>query len=118
MTAERIQRGAQRRSRRTAIRGAVDARADAAPVLGFVGFVRDWHGLDEVLRAHAPDEPVHATSAPSSATARRGPRWSEAASLGIADRVRFTGVVPPDVPALVADFDIALQPRSPPMPRR
>jgi glycosyltransferase involved in cell wall biosynthesis len=35
-----------------------------------------------------------------------------AASLGVADRVRFTGLVPHEqVPATVQTFDIALQPR-------
>ena len=35
-----------------------------------------------------------------------------ASSLGVADRVRFTGLVPhAEVPATVAGFDIALQPR-------
>jgi len=37
----------------------------------------------------------------------------QAAALGIADRVRFTGLSPhADVPGMVAGFDIALQPRA------
>jgi glycosyltransferase involved in cell wall biosynthesis len=37
----------------------------------------------------------------------------QAAALGIADRVRFTGLAPHEaVPSLVAGFDIALQPRA------
>jgi glycosyltransferase involved in cell wall biosynthesis len=36
----------------------------------------------------------------------------QAAALGLADRVRFTGLQPHEkIPALVAGFDIALQPR-------
>jgi glycosyltransferase involved in cell wall biosynthesis len=82
------------------------------PVLGFVGFVRDWHGLDAVLRGMAEhaDMPVGFTVV-GEGPARPGLE-ALAASLGVADRVRFTGLVPhEDVPATVAEFDIALQPR-------
>jgi glycosyltransferase involved in cell wall biosynthesis len=81
-------------------------------VLGFTGFVRDWHGVDKVVRWLA--------SAVAPAGARLlmvgdGPARPElealARELGLGDRVRFTGVVDRDaVPALVAAFDIALQP--------
>jgi glycosyltransferase involved in cell wall biosynthesis len=83
-------------------------------VLGFVGFVRDWHGLDAVIAAMAD----HAVAprldlmlvgdGPAREALER-----QAANLGIADRVRFTGLAPhEDVPRLVAGFDIALQPRA------
>ena len=79
-------------------------------VLGFVGFVRAWHGLDAVIRGLAahPDRtvrfvvvgPVHPTL------------MALAAELGISDRVQFLGLVPHEhVPRAVAGFDIALQPR-------
>ncbi len=86
--------------------------ANAIPVLGFVGFVRDWHGLDAVIRAMAaqPRPPVllrvigDGPAVPALA--------GLAASLGIADRVRFAGLLAhAAVPAAVEDFDIALQPR-------
>jgi glycosyltransferase involved in cell wall biosynthesis len=86
--------------------------AKAMPVLGFVGFVRDWHGLDAVLRfmAEHRDTPVTFTVV-GEGPARPG-LAALAASLGVADRVRFTGLVPhADVPATVEKFDIALQPR-------
>jgi glycosyltransferase involved in cell wall biosynthesis len=86
--------------------------ARAVPVLGFVGFVRDWHGLDAVIRGMAehPDPPVLFVVV-GEGPARSGLE-ALAASLGIADRVRFTGLVPhADVPAAVQEFDIALQPR-------
>jgi glycosyltransferase involved in cell wall biosynthesis len=83
------------------------------PVLGFVGFVRDWHGLDAVIRGMAahPELPVVFT------VVGEGPAKPAlaalAAELGVADRVRFTGLVPHEkVPETVAGFDIALQPRS------
>jgi glycosyltransferase involved in cell wall biosynthesis len=85
----------------------------AAPVLGFVGFVRAWHGLDAVIRflaaqtAGPPARLVILGEGP----ARPGLE-ALAASLGVSERVRFTGLVAHEqVPALVAGFDIALQPR-------
>jgi glycosyltransferase involved in cell wall biosynthesis len=86
---------------------------DDVVVLGFVGFVRDWHGLDAVIDALAAD-----------ATRIRirlevvgdGPALpalqQQAATLGIADRIHFAGLVDHTaIPAAVAGFDIALQPR-------
>jgi glycosyltransferase involved in cell wall biosynthesis len=80
------------------------------PTLGFVGFVRDWHGLDAVIAAMAADprsfDLVIAGDGPALPALR-----AQAERLGLAGRVRFTGVVPAeDVPALVAGFAIALQP--------
>jgi glycosyltransferase involved in cell wall biosynthesis len=91
---------------------ATPAAARGVPVLGFVGFVRDWHGLDAVIggMAEHPDPPVVFVVV-GEGPARPGLE-ALAASLGIADRVRFTGLVPhADVPATVQEFDIALQPR-------
>ncbi|HME24125.1 MAG TPA: glycosyltransferase family 4 protein [Acetobacteraceae bacterium] len=83
-------------------------------VLGFVGFVRDWHGLDGVIAAMAaahdaaPIDLVVVGDGPARAALER-----QAATLGLADRVRFTGLQAREqVPALVAGFDIALQPRA------
>jgi glycosyltransferase involved in cell wall biosynthesis len=81
-------------------------------VLGFVGFMRDWHGLDRVLEfvAAAPPVPrLHALFV-GDGPARAGLE-ARAAALGIVDRVTFTGVMPRDrVPATLAAFDVALQP--------
>jgi glycosyltransferase involved in cell wall biosynthesis len=81
-------------------------------VLGFVGFMRDWHGLDRVLEfiAAAP-----AALRPHALFVGDGPARAalenRARELGIADRVTFTGVMPRDrVPATLAAFDVALQP--------
>lgn len=83
-----------------------------ALVLGFTGFVRDWHGVDRVLRWMAsPLAPAHARLLMVGDGPARAELEALAQALGLADRVRFTGVVPRDaVPALVAAFDIALQP--------
>lgn len=81
-------------------------------VLGFTGFVRDWHGVDRVIRwmagANAPENVFLLMVGD-------GPARTEletlAKELGIAHKVRFTGVVDRSlVPSHVAAFDIALQP--------
>ncbi len=89
------------------------AAAGAVPVLGFVGFVRDWHGLDTVIRGMA----AHPETRVVFRVVGEGPAKPGleglAAELGVADRVRFAGLVPHEnVPETVAGFDIALQPRS------
>ena len=87
------------------------ARADRVTI-GFVGFVRAWHGLDALIAAMASHagtprlDLVIIGDGPARASLE-----AQAAALGIGDRVRFTGVVDrAEVPAHVAGFDIALQP--------
>lgn len=80
-------------------------------VLGFSGFVRDWHGVGRILRYMArsvrPD--LHFLLV-GDGRARQGLEC-EARALGLADRFTVTGVVQRDaMPAHVAAFDIALQP--------
>jgi glycosyltransferase involved in cell wall biosynthesis len=80
-------------------------------VLGFTGFVREWHRLERVLEliARHRDRDWH-FSVVGDGPARPGLE-KLAAELGIADRVAFTGVVErADVPGHVASFDVALQP--------
>ena len=81
-------------------------------VLGFTGFVRDWHGLDKVLDLIATDPPAAQRhllvvgDGPARAGLER-----KAHDLGIDNRVTFTGIVGrDDVARHVAAFDIALQP--------
>lgn len=83
----------------------------ADPVsLGFVGFVRPWHGLDAVIRAMAGQSGVELTIAGDGPV--RADLERLASDLGLRQRVHFLGVVPhADVPRIVAGFDIALQPR-------
>jgi glycosyltransferase involved in cell wall biosynthesis len=81
-------------------------------VLGFTGFVRDWHGVDRVVRWLAtPQAPENAFLLVVGDGPVRGELETLAKTLGIAAKVRFTGVLDRhDVPAHVAAFDIALQP--------
>lgn len=83
-----------------------------ALVLGFTGFVRDWHGVDRVIRWLArPLTPVQARLLVVGDGPARAGLESLARELGVHDRVRFTGVVSrQQVPDFVASFDIALQP--------
>ena len=83
-----------------------------ALVLGFTGFVRDWHGVNRVLRWMAsPAAPARARLLIVGDGPARADLQALAAELNLQDRVSFTGVVPREaVPAYVAAFDIALQP--------
>ncbi len=87
--------------------------AGGAPVLGFIGFVRPWHGLDLIIADMADDNdwPLNLVIAGD------GPALPDlralAAARGIDHRVRFAGLVDREqIPALLADIDIALQPAS------
>ena len=88
-------------------------RGDGRIVLGFVGFVRSWHGLDQVIAAmaaHRDELPIHFTIIGDGPA--RPELEQQAAALGIAERVRFTGLVEHGaIPAHVGAFDIALQPQ-------
>jgi glycosyltransferase involved in cell wall biosynthesis len=85
-------------------------------VLGFVGFAREWHGLDMVVRAIAG---WRDRARLSLLVVGDGPVRADlerlAAALGIAAQVRFTGAVGRDeIGPLVAGFDVALQPAAVP----
>ena len=81
-------------------------------VLGFTGFVRDWHGVDCVIRWLASaDAPANAILMVVGDGPARGDLERLATDLALNGRVRFTGVVARDrVPEYVASFDVALQP--------
>jgi glycosyltransferase involved in cell wall biosynthesis len=83
-----------------------------ALVLGFTGFVRDWHGMDRVIRWMAsPAAPANARLLLVGDGPARDDLEALARSLNLGERVRFTGVISrDDVPRHVAAFDIALQP--------
>jgi len=85
-------------------------------VLGFVGFVRDWHGLDAVVRAIAEHRgPQRLVLTVVGEGPARAGLEALAESLGLAGRVRFTGLVEREaIPRHVAAFDIALQPAAVP----
>jgi glycosyltransferase involved in cell wall biosynthesis len=83
-------------------------------ILGFVGFVRTWHGLDAAIRAIAIDTELARTIlfVLGDGPARSGLE-ALTAQLGIRERVRFFGNVEhTQVRELLAKIDIALQPRA------
>jgi glycosyltransferase involved in cell wall biosynthesis len=92
------------------------ARPGAAITIGFVGFVRDWHGLDGViagLAAEPADPPIRLIIAGDGPV--RSALERQAAALGIAAHVHFAGFQPRQaMPDLIRRFDIALQPRAVP----
>jgi glycosyltransferase involved in cell wall biosynthesis len=81
-------------------------------VLGFTGFLRDWHGLDQVIELIAHDS---ADAARHLLVVGDGPARTtleaQARRLGIAERLTITGIIGrDDIARHVAAFDIALQP--------
>ncbi|MHA1112893.1 MAG: glycosyltransferase family 4 protein [Alphaproteobacteria bacterium] len=85
---------------------------DGRLVLGFTGFMRDWHRLERVVDFIADSDPalnLHFLLVGDGPV--RAEIESRAAERGIADRVTFAGIVGRDrIAAHVAAFDIALQP--------
>jgi len=81
-------------------------------VLGFTGFVRDWHGVDRVVRWLAtPAAPANSHLLVVGDGPVRADLEALAAQLGVGQRVTFTGVIDRHrVPEHVAAFDVALQP--------
>lgn len=80
-------------------------------VLGFTGFVREWHGLESILdlMAEQPGLNLHLLLVGDGPA--RAPLEARASALKLSDRVTFTGVVEREaVPEYVAAFDVALQP--------
>jgi glycosyltransferase involved in cell wall biosynthesis len=81
-------------------------------VLGFVGFVRAWHGLDAVVRWLARAAPPEAVLVVAGDGPARPDLERLAAELGVGARVHFLGrVARRDMPCTIAAFDIALQPK-------
>jgi glycosyltransferase involved in cell wall biosynthesis len=79
-------------------------------VLGFTGFLKDWHGLDKVVELLARADPSWHLLIVGDGPARDALE-SQARALGVTERMTITGVVARDqVAGHVAAFDIALQP--------
>jgi glycosyltransferase involved in cell wall biosynthesis len=87
---------------------------DGKIVLGFVGWFRKWHGLEELLRAYVThnmqEKNIHLLLIGD------GPAYEDLESYArengiIGTGVTFTGPVPrSEVPSYIAAFDLALQP--------
>lgn len=80
-------------------------------VLGFIGFIRDWHGLDRVVRyiAERADPALHLLMIGDGP--ERESLLALAKQLGVAAQVTATGIVPREqVGRWLRAFDVALQP--------
>jgi glycosyltransferase involved in cell wall biosynthesis len=89
---------------------------DGPVILGFIGFLREWHGLEGVLRAlaAAPEAPRMLLRIVGEGPARPGLE-SLTQELGLARQVEFLGLAERHaVPGLIAGFDVALQPAAVP----
>ncbi len=84
---------------------------DGRLVLGFTGFIRDWHGLDKVVDIVAKDVDHKRHLLIVGDGPARESIEKRAINLGVQDRVTITGIVGrDDVARYVSAFDIALQP--------
>ncbi|HBS34058.1 MAG TPA: glycosyltransferase WbuB [Parvularcula sp.] len=84
---------------------------DGKIVLGFTGFVRDWHGLDRIVAYLGERRRSDLAFLIVGDGDTRARLETQAAALGVRESVIFTGVVQrEDVPAHLAAFDVALQP--------
>lgn len=80
-------------------------------VLGFTGFMREWHCLEQVVDMIAADKKGERFALLVGDGPARASIENRAQELGVTDRVQITGVVDRDrVFNYVAAFDIALQP--------
>jgi glycosyltransferase involved in cell wall biosynthesis len=89
-------------------------RAQPGPVtIGFIGFIREWHGLDAVIAGLAqPCEPPIRLIVAGDGPARPALE-DQARTLGVERLVQFIGVQQRQaVPSLIGTFDIAVQPRA------
>lgn len=81
-------------------------------VLGFTGFVREWHGLNHVVDLLAEERDgarLHLLVVGDGPA--RASLEAQAQALGVSERVTFTGVIGRDqVAEYIAAFDVALQP--------
>lgn len=81
-------------------------------VLGFTGFVREWHGMERIIGAMAQcasNKSLHLLLVGDGPA--RAPLETLARKLNVTDRLTITGIIGRDrVPEYVSAFDIALQP--------
>lgn len=112
------------RPRVAVVRNGVDLSRYPAPVfrtgpqvvIGFVGFVRAWHRVEDLVEAlAAPGMPAGARLLIVGDGPARAEIEARAQRLGLADRVHVTGAVAHEqVPQLVASMDICVQPAATP----
>jgi len=84
---------------------------DGVIVLGFTGFMRDWHGLDRLIDILAKDDSVKKHLLIVGDGPARKSIEEKAKKYNVQDRVTITGIVKrDDIIHYVSAFDLALQP--------
>jgi len=80
-------------------------------VLGFVGFCREWHGLDKVVELIAQPGYEHLYFVVVGEGPVRDELIKQASTLKVSDRFHFTGLIPrKEMPKWLEIIHIALQP--------
>ncbi|MGQ0552050.1 MAG: glycosyltransferase family 4 protein [Planctomycetota bacterium] len=112
------------RPRLAVVRNGVDLARYPAPrweahpevVIGFTGFFRPWHRIEDLVEALADGQlPPQARLLLVGDGPSRASIEARAAARGVSERVRITGAVAhEEVPALVSSMDICVQPASTP----
>jgi len=93
--------------------GLYQAQPEAPVTIGFVGFMRDWHGLDRIIAGLAEAANPAITLIVAGDGPARPALERQAESLGVGPLVQFLGTQQrQDIPELIRRFDIALQPRA------
>lgn len=89
-----------------------DLALEGKTILGFTGYVRDWHKLDQVIQVIADDNGKHNLHMLVIGDGPDVPPCKMLAEkLSVSDRVSFVGIIGREqVAAYVSLFDIALQP--------
>jgi glycosyltransferase involved in cell wall biosynthesis len=84
---------------------------DGRRVIGFAGFVRAWHGLGRMIDWLAERAPADVVLCLVGDGPARAGLEAQARARGVGARLLVTGIVGRDeIPALLAAFDVALQP--------
>lgn len=79
--------------------------------LGFVGFIREWHGLEQIidLISERPEFPLQLVVVGDGPARNHLEKY--ASNRGVSEQVTFVGVVAREqIASFIAAFDIALQP--------
>jgi len=86
-------------------------QTDGRLVVGFVGFCREWHGLDKVMSLIAKPGYEHLFFLVVGDGPVKDELHQQAQQLGVSERFHFTGLVNrSEMPAWLEVIDIALQP--------